>query len=256
MKSNFHTHTYRCNHALGTDREYVEAAVARGLEVLGFSDHSPYIFPEGYYSNFRMRPEQTPEYVSSLSALRDEFADRIKIYIGYEMEYYPLFFDKTIEHVKSVGCDFIMLGQHFPGNEIGRQPCAWPTDSKAVLTEYVDQVIEGMKTGKFFCVVHPDVICFNGDTDFYRENMRRLCKEAKRLRVPLEINLLGMRGNRHYPNEEFWRVASDVGVKVILGCDAHRPCDLAVPENIEQGLRFADKFNLDLTEPRKPKFIK
>ena len=32
MIANFHTHTSRCNHASGTDREYVEAAIEAGRE--------------------------------------------------------------------------------------------------------------------------------------------------------------------------------------------------------------------------------
>ena len=47
MRTNFHTHTMRCNHADGTDRAYVEAAIKSGIKVLGFSDHVPYpAFPD------------------------------------------------------------------------------------------------------------------------------------------------------------------------------------------------------------------
>ena len=35
---NFHTHTARCNHAQGSDREMVLAAMEAGVQVLGFSD--------------------------------------------------------------------------------------------------------------------------------------------------------------------------------------------------------------------------
>jgi histidinol-phosphatase (PHP family) len=45
MKINYHTHTTRCHHAAGTEREYVEAAIANGIKVLGFADHTPYPFP-------------------------------------------------------------------------------------------------------------------------------------------------------------------------------------------------------------------
>lgn len=38
---NFHTHTYRCHHAKGTDRDYVEAAIKAGYTEIGFSDHVP-----------------------------------------------------------------------------------------------------------------------------------------------------------------------------------------------------------------------
>ena len=46
MIVNYHTHTTRCNHASGTEKEYVEAAIETGLKVLGFSDHTPYPFPD------------------------------------------------------------------------------------------------------------------------------------------------------------------------------------------------------------------
>ena len=56
--ANYHTHTWRCNHASGSERQYVENALQAGLVVLGFSDHAPYIFPDGYYSTFRMFPDE------------------------------------------------------------------------------------------------------------------------------------------------------------------------------------------------------
>ena len=66
MRYNLHTHTYRCNHASGTDREYVEAAIKAGMKTLGFADHCPQFFPNDYYSTFRMRPEAAADYVESL----------------------------------------------------------------------------------------------------------------------------------------------------------------------------------------------
>ncbi|MFV0479993.1 MAG: PHP domain-containing protein [Anaerorhabdus sp.] len=39
---NFHTHTYRCKHAIGRDEEYVIEAIKAGVKVLGFSDHMPF----------------------------------------------------------------------------------------------------------------------------------------------------------------------------------------------------------------------
>ena len=41
--ANYHTHTKRCHHACGEDREYVEAAIESGLKILGFSDHTFFI---------------------------------------------------------------------------------------------------------------------------------------------------------------------------------------------------------------------
>ena len=73
MKVNLHAHTVRCNHASGTEREYIENAVKAGFTRYGFADHAPYVFRDGYYSNFRMKPEQQEDYVNTLLALKEEY---------------------------------------------------------------------------------------------------------------------------------------------------------------------------------------
>ena len=74
--------------------------------------------------------------------------------------------------------------------------------------------------------------------------------------MPLEYNVLGVKEDRFYPVDEFWRVAASVGNKVIIGCDAHRPDDVANPEFLEKTKKKADAFGLDIIEPDEPKFIK
>ena len=39
MITDYHTHTFRCGHAVGTMREYIEAAMARGIDEIGLSDN-------------------------------------------------------------------------------------------------------------------------------------------------------------------------------------------------------------------------
>ena len=56
MIANYHTHTPRCGHAIGSEEEYVRCALEAGFQILGFSDHTPYPFPQGHYSSFRMKP--------------------------------------------------------------------------------------------------------------------------------------------------------------------------------------------------------
>lgn len=38
---NYHTHTTRCMHAIGSEEEYILAAISAGYTELGFSDHTP-----------------------------------------------------------------------------------------------------------------------------------------------------------------------------------------------------------------------
>lgn len=229
MLANYHTHTFRCNHAAGTEREYIETAIARGLKTLGFSDHCPYPFEEKFYSGYRMRLAELEDYFSTLRALKQEYAKDIKILIGFEAEYYPDYFEKLLNAITPFGYDYLIMGQHFVGNEMNEPYAAAATGEKQILTRYVNQCIEGLKTGRFLYLAHPDVVNFCGDAAFYQKEMTRLCTAAKEMAIPLEYNLLGLAGNRHYPGKRFFQLAAKVGNTVVLGCDAHTPDMVANP---------------------------
>ena len=249
FRTNFHTHTPRCNHASGEEREYIENAVRLGLTALGFSDHSPYIFDGDYYSGFRMRPEQLEDYVNTLLALREEYKDRIRIYIGLEAEYYPALFGRLLDFLKTYAIDYLIQGQHLLGNEIGGAYCGEPTEDPRTLTAYVDQVIEGMETGAFLYLAHPDLIHFTGDRTLYKEEMKRLCRSAKRLEIPLEINMLGIGTHRNYPEPLFWEAAGEEGCKAVIGSDAHAPERILIPEVLQKAEEIARINKLELIDP-------
>ena len=256
MTANYHTHTSRCHHATGTDRDYIEAAIARGIDTLGFSDHVPMPFADGHQSGYRIRIEELDDYVRSLEALREEYRGRINILIGFEAEYYPDVFEDMLALIGRYDYDYLIMGQHFLGNEAGEKPSGSATSDEARLARYVDQVIEGLGTGKYTYLAHPDIICYQGDDAIYEKHMRRLCEACLAMDIPLEINLLGLRTNRHYPHDRFFRIAAEVGNAVVLGCDAHTPQDMAIAENIKQGMDMAARHGLrvldrlNLRDPR------
>ena len=78
--------------------------------------------------------------------------------------------------------------------------------------------------------------------------MERLCKAAKETNTPLEINLLGIREGRHYPDERFWAIAGEVGNDIVLGCDAHRPADVCDKASERVALELVKKYDLHLLE--------
>ena len=246
MITNLHTHTSRCNHALGEDRDYVTSALAAGIQILGFSDHSPMPFPKDYDSSrVRMAMEEFPDYCASVSALKDEFKNDIEIRLGVELEYYPEYFGRIMKELEKHQIEYVILGQHFVGNEIGERYMGTPLGID-ILRRYVDQTIEGMKTGCFLYLAHPDIPNFTGDDKDYSAEMRRLCEAAEKLQVPLEINLLGMRSGRNYPDRRFWKIAGETGCRVVIGCDAHRPEDLNDPVSEKTALDMAEEFHLNL----------
>lgn len=256
MIANLHTHTPRCNHAWGTETEYVECALTAGLEVLGFSDHTPYVFPGSYYSHFRMRPELLEDYVQSVLILREQYRGRIQIPLGLELEYYPALLPQLLPILKDQPIDYLLLGQHCLGNEVDDHYSGRATADKRHLERYCDQTIEALHSGLFTYFAHPDLLNYvGGDEKFYRSQVQRICREANQCGIPLEINLLGMLEGKHYPNDRFWEVAAEEGCSVILGRDAHRPQQLLMAEYERRGLELVDRFGLTLLDTvslRKP----
>lgn len=250
MFANYHTHTTRCNHATGEDREYVEAAIKAGFSILGISDHAPYFYssdPEDKnYPFYMMKRGDAEGYFDSIRALGDEYKNDIEIHVGVEMEYYPSDFERTYDFLKSLGCEYFILGQHFLDNDdlLGRKPSSYATKDTARFDFYIDRCIEAMKTRKYTYMAHPDVLHFMGDEDYYAAASRRLCEAAKEHNIPIELNLLGIREGRYYPNDAFWRVAGEVGGEVIIGVDAHSPEAFLNAEQYKIADDMVEKFGL------------
>ena len=85
MKTNFHTHNYRCGHAVGNVEDYVKVAINEGYSELGISDHAP--VPSHYED--RMKMEELGEYLIEIEEAQKKYGDKIKIYKSLEIEYFP-----------------------------------------------------------------------------------------------------------------------------------------------------------------------
>jgi histidinol-phosphatase (PHP family) len=205
-------------------------------------------FPEGYYSGFRMRVEQTAGYFEKLRALKKEYEKDIRILIGFEAEYYPALFDDFLKLVEPYEPDYLILGQHSLLNEQNAPAPSQATQDPAILRQYVKQVLEGLETGKFIYQSHSDMMNFVGDKEIYTQEMTRLCEYCKQHNYPLEINLLGIMDNRYYPRADFWEIAAKVGNTAILGCDAHIPEALSDKALHQKGKDWAARFGIQLIE--------
>ncbi len=248
MFANYHTHTFRCHHAYGEDREYVEAAITAGMKVLGFSDHCPWIFPNGFVSDIRMSPAQTEDYFRSLTDLKSEYASDIKIYIGFEAEYVPELMEAQDRFLADYPVDYMILGQHSYAPEYESPYTGEATSDVSMLERYTDLVIEGMKSGRYKYLAHPDLINFTGSIVDYDRQLSRICDYLKEADSPVEINLFGLKDGRNYPSERFLKLAGERGCKAILGCDAHVKDMLTDYELAERGRKLAEKFGLTVID--------
>lgn len=251
MIASYHNHTYRCHHATGTERQYIEKALSGGIRYMGFSDHIPCPPPEGRIeNNYRVSMIDRFTYAQTILALKEEYKDRIDIKLGYEAEYSPALIDKMLEICRETEAEYMILGQHFIGDWLRGLEVAASIENHSVefLDGYVNTVCEAMRTGYFTYVAHPDVVNFTGDEAIYLEKMRKICETSIETGTPLELNFLGIRGNRHYPNLTFWKMVGEMGCEVVYGIDAHARRDAYDEESLKKAEKIKEKYGLNVIE--------
>ena len=260
---NYHTHTNRCGHAVtASEREYVARARANGITQLGFSDHVP--VPELAYQDpkHQMHISEVDEYIKSIRDLQDENPD-MKIIVGFEAEFDPMkeqFLGELREKV-----DYMILGQHFipSGTGLIKQ-----NNNPDYPIQYAEMLCQAMETGIFDIVAHPDIFMQHRDSLATEEAKRQfeansivasqmICNKAKELGIPIELNFAGINkgqmmsdGEYSYPHSTFWKIASETGVQVLYGVDAHDPMQFdAMVCNKENADQIIDSSKLNFVSP-------
>ena len=80
MTQNLHTHTAFCD-GKNTPEEMVQAAIALGMDSLGFSGHAP-MEPPGDWTMTGV-----PAYRREIQRLREAYAGQLEIFLGLEMDF-------------------------------------------------------------------------------------------------------------------------------------------------------------------------
>ena len=156
-----------------------------------------------------------------------------------EAEYYPATHGRFMEFMRQYPCEYMLLGQHFLLREEDGNYAMRPYADPAMLRAYYRNLLDGVKTGDFLYVAHPDLFYFTGKQKEYDRVIRAFLEEIRAMDVPLEINRLGYADNRVYPNPRFWRLAGEEGAAAVIGVDAHQPRQLEDEAGIDGCLRIA-----------------
>lgn len=244
---NYHTHTKRCQHAIGNEEEYILEAIKGGYTELGFSDHTPWEYDSLFIPFMRMKETQLDDYVYTLRKLRDKYKDQISIKIGLEVEYFERYMPWLEKQLKDKEIDYIILGNHYDSSDEYGVYYGSPINYQSFI-KYINQCMKAIDTGLFSYIAHPDLARFNENDYRYVKEYTRLCEHAKAKDIPLEFNLLGFKGHRHYPNPVFWKIVSKVGNKVIIGTDAHEPYRLSDKETYKKAIEYLKELNIEVIE--------
>ena len=281
-KTNFHTHTYRCGHANGSEEEMVCSAIKMGIEELGISEHVPLPHyrqhllkslvairgPRSFLSlvhafiqngpSMRMPYPDMENYLDKIKECQDKYQDQIKIYKGFEAEGLEEYFDYYQSLLYEHKVDYLILGHHFHKHCVHSDYYGKENMKKKDIYQYCNDVEKALETGLFSYLAHPDLFLI-GYKEFdldARTVSQRICEKAKELKIPLEVNAGGIRrGLRNvtgemiyaYPNTHFWKIAGEVGNDVILGFDAHDPSDFN-EAMYKQMLDFCKEHNLNVID--------
>lgn len=234
----YHIHTKRCRHACGEDREYVEAAIEKGLQEMGFADHVPRFYeppsPDMKVNERGMYRSELDGYLESVFELRRQYPE-ITIKVGLEVDFVPGWEREVEDIARGYPWDYLIGSVHFISewnygyilNEKERGP-------EEIYPAYFDRVAQAAESGLFDILGHVDL----PKRGFPRLNPEVMDELHQALAIRLgkagaviELNTYGIRGSKLgdvgiYPDQGLLRLCRQHGVRVTLGSDAHRPQDV------------------------------
>ncbi|TJY39548.1 histidinol-phosphatase HisJ [Cohnella pontilimi] len=233
MRIDYHTHHFRCGHAVGTLEEYIESAIAKGMEQIGLSDHMPllHVDPETYYPEMAMPIAELPAYVEECLRLQEKYKDEIQVRVGLEGDYIEGYEEQIEKIVTGYPWDYVIGSVHFLGTwDITdfRQVHHWEGKNIIkVYEQYYDAVRKAAASGLYDYIGHIDAIKRFG----YRPEEDTTALENAALRtvaehgLAIELNAAGIHtaAKEMYPSRRMLEQAYALGVPVTYGSDAHHP---------------------------------
>lgn len=243
MICNYHTHTRWCRHGEGEIEEYIQEAIAKGLQEIAITDHLP-IDNTKY---LRMPWSDFEAYDADLNRVIEKYQNQIKIIKGMECEYYPgiIRILKKLKSERNYQC--FILGQHFSYDQ--SVDYFHMHDPQADIIRYTTEICEGLETGFFQICAHPEVFLANSPqvNELGLKSIQQIFETCAKLGIVVEINANGLRKQRGYPNKEVWELSKNYKLTVIINSDAHKP-SMLVDEAIVQVEKFADECGITVCE--------
>lgn len=236
LGTDYHTHTARCGHAGGETREFVEAALVRGLGEIAVTDHVPLYFLPGDDPDphLAMTRAELPGYVEEVLALKDEFAGRIDVLLGIEADYAEGHEKALAAILSAYEWDVVLGSVHYvaggwidaPGSAARHEA----EGSASLWGEYYRLLSKAAATGLFDVLTHFDLPKKFGHR---RPEEARAAEEAAvaaaaKAGVAIEVSSAGLRKpvGEIYPGPGLLRSLVSAGVPLVLSSDAHAPAEV------------------------------
>lgn len=239
-----------CRHASGALQDVVQRAIDAGFTTYGLSEHAPRyraedLFPDEEGLGVEDLAHIFERYVATASELRDRYADRIEVLVGFETEVVPPqgWGDRMREIRDRHPQIEYMIGSvhHVEGTCIDMTPELTARAAEAVggrealEIRYFDLVAEMVTSLRPEVVGHVDLIRkFAGsEPRFGAATWKRIDSALEVVRevgAALDVNAAPARRGMGpvYPMPRLLERAQRMGIPVTLGDDSHGPADVGV----------------------------
>jgi histidinol-phosphatase (PHP family) len=212
---------------------YLEAAREAGVEELGVSEHV-YRFTEAL--EVWDHPFWREQARDDLSAYC-EFVRDTPLRLGLEMDYFRGREDRIANLLDGLELDYVVGSVHFTSegavDHDGYDVWKRIGDADRVWRLYFETLAEGVLTGLYDIVAHPDLVKVWGsgrpapsrDPRFHYEPLVEAIAESG---TAVEVSTAGWRKpvDELYPADAFAEMCVDAGAAFALSSDAHRPADV------------------------------
>ena len=232
----YHVHTFRCGHAGGASREFVEKAIEHGLSEIAFTDHIPLYFlpPEKRDPRLAMREDQFEGYLDEVRGLQREFEGRIAIRLGLEADYAEGFEEGLARWLERARWDVVLGSVHWVAGDWIDSPGATRRflreGTEFLYREYYRLLAKAAASGLFDVLTHFDLPKkFGARPASPLEPEEDAAIEAARSAgCAVEISSAGLRKPvaEMYPEPRLLRKLVSAGVAVTFSSDSHAPAEV------------------------------
>jgi histidinol-phosphatase (PHP family) len=238
LKFDIHTHHYRCGHADGNIRDYIESAITSGLQVIGISDHTPYFNrdEDRAFPLITMGKSELINYVQEVIQLKQEYAGKIDVLLGIESDFFENQAELYRQVLSQYPFDYIIGSVHQVYDISIFNKKRW-TNLKLeqqiiVKKEYYRLIQDSAKSGIFQILGHIDAMKgnFPAFSDIPADEViDETMKIISDCGIAIEINTSGKtkKSGGWYPSNTILERALYYGVDVTFGSDAHTPARVA-----------------------------
>ncbi|MEI8047522.1 MAG: histidinol-phosphatase [Bacteroidota bacterium] len=264
MLTNHHTHSLFSDGS-SQPEEYIIEAIAKGFNILGFTEHSPLPFE----NSFSFRKENKAEYIDLMQNLKHKYSDKIAVYTGMEMDFIPGISENFSKVKAEYKLDYLIGSIHLVRPENSEE--LWFTDGpnyetydeglnqlfsgdiKKAVTTYYRQLNEMIESQHFDVIGHFDKIKMHNRGRFFREDelwYKELVSETLELiqdrDIIVEVNTRGiykMRSETTYPGIDILKLIREMRIPVMVNSDAHKPYEIDLA--MEQGFSLLEEAGIN-----------